>query len=148
MSSSSNRIGHWIVWTWCLVMSVGCANSPEPAPSPAAEATDRSNSTVNRAQQQAVAATQQAGPFDVRARLNPPDCDAPLFEIHAHGRWERAWLRASGTTQTQLDALRDTDSSLSTTTDTIRLRGEYTGSRQADTGRRYPVFRVTAILDS
>jgi hypothetical protein len=148
MSSSLNHSGHWIVWTWWLVMSVGCANSPEPAASPTTQATDRSKAKVDRAQQQAVAATQQAGPFDVRARLNPPDCDAPLFEIHAHGRWERAWLRASGTTQTQLDALRDPDSTVSTTTDTIRLRGEYTGSREADTGRRYPVFRVTAILDS
>lgn len=128
-------------------VSIGCANSPEQTTPASAKAIDRSDQAVDGAQQRAIAATRRAGPFEVDARLNPPDCDAPIFEIHAHGRWERAWLRASGPTQTTLEELRAPDSPVSTSHDTIRLRGEYSGSRRADTGRRYPVFRVRAILD-
>ncbi len=127
--------------------AAGCATSDESVP-PDKKAVDGASETTGSARTAARRAAEQSGPFEVDARLNPPDCDAPIVEIHAHGRWERAWLRPAGGDETNrlIKQLRSPDPPVNTAHETFQLRGDYTGKRQAETGRTYRVFTVRAVV--
>jgi len=127
--------------------AAGCATSGEPVPANE-KAVDSASEATGSARSAARQAAEQSGPFEVDARLNPPDCDAPIVEIHAHGRWERAWLRPAGGNETKrlIQQFRSPDPPVNTAHETFRLRGEYTGKRQAETGRTYRIFTVRAVV--
>ena len=128
-----------------LLAACGTTSSTDAEKSPERDALERSDRRIREARQQSVTATERAGPYQVRVRLNPPDCHAPPFEIRAHGRWERAWLAGTDSTRATLEQLRSPATPVGTAHETFRVTGEYTDTRRADTGRTYPVFQVSSI---
>lgn len=143
------RHGRRLLVAMALVAATaaGCATSGEPVPADE-KAVDSASEATGSARSAARQAAEQSGPFEVDARLNPPDCDAPIVEIHAHGRWERAWLRPAGGDEIRrvIQRLRSRDPPVNTAHETFRLRGDYTGKRRAETGRTYRVFTVRAVI--
>jgi hypothetical protein len=94
--------------------------------------------------QQAFQQTESSAPYTLPARFNPPKCEGPAFELFAHGRWNRAFLKTDDTHRDTLESLQSDEQTV-TNTQPIQFEGEWNGTRTTDSGLEYPVFWVESI---
>ena len=126
--------------------SGGCASSStatSEAP-PSDQALAASRERVQGSVAQAADQADASGPFLLSARLNPPRCGAPEFEVFAHGTWTRAFVVGSRSVRGELETLREEFREESGFR-VLRIHGRFQGKRRAENGLKYPVFRVAAI---
>lgn len=134
----------WGVAVVSCVLVGGCAtdsNTTQTEPPPKVQAVEAARNEVRPAVADGFEASEQRDSYRVRARFNPPRCDAPTFEVHIHGRWTRAWFDAPTKTAESIQKYRDeADGSSARPFD---IRGRVSGDREAETGISYPIFWVT-----
>ncbi|MFB6264003.1 MAG: hypothetical protein ABEL76_10330 [Bradymonadaceae bacterium] len=127
-----------------LAASSGCKTSNGNTVPPDRRALDRSIRLVAEGRRRARSASNSLDAYDLRARFNPPRCEAPPFEVYAHGRWNRVFIAAPKKVDRKLQKFRERatgDQAFAT----LLVRGRFAGRRKADSGRRYRVFRVERI---
>lgn len=126
---------------------LGCATGPDRRSQdqpPGEVALERARQILDESRQLAFRKSEDQDSYRVRLRYNPPRCDAPVFEIRAHGRWTRVWLDGSDEVRDKIDTFRQAkqDADGASRRQTADIAGRITDERRASTGRNYPVFWV------
>jgi len=137
---------------YCLAVclsAAGCASgsSAEEETPPAVEALQASHRQVRRSVEDAHEESESLNTYTVRARYNPPRCPAPAFEVRAHGRWTRIYVQGDAEIQKKLEALKPDEEAIVGREAIVQFRGRWRGTREAETGLEYRMFRVIEIVD-
>lgn len=124
----------------------GCATgkSSKRSVPPEKKAVRTGQAHVRGGLEDAFEASEKRDVYTVRGRFNEPRCDAPDFEVFAHGKWTRAYLDGKNDLTQKLESLEE-KARESNSLETLELRGRFSGKRRAETGLKYPVFWVESV---
>jgi hypothetical protein len=130
-----------------LIAASACSTPGPEKPDPVEQALSQSKDAVVIGIDEGFEESESVEPFVVEARLNPCRCEAPRFEIYAHGRWTRVFLEGDEA------LLAEIDEQLSQRIDELEfgglaLRGAIDGQETTSEGIQYAVFEVEEIEEN
>jgi hypothetical protein len=127
-----------------IQLTTSACSTPGPKPDPVEQAFSQSKRAVVTGVDEGFDESESVERFIVQARLNPCRCEAPRYEIYAHGRWTRVFVEGDEALVAKLDnelGRRMEDSNLAA----FALKGSMDGEESTTQGVRYPVFEVETL---
>ncbi|MFW5966574.1 MAG: hypothetical protein ACOC9W_04945 [Persicimonas sp.] len=131
-----------IIYT-LVAATCGCATS-RPTVDPSEEAATRSGAIVDRAIDDAAAASDDLDSYTVPLRYNPCKCEAPPHEIYAYGHWNRVFLEGDEALLEEIEAHfggSDRPNSLAS----VSVEGAFDGHDTTASNIEFAVFRIETI---